>query len=71
MTNILNAIANNDKAAFISNAVDFATGYPQTNAIAKRGFIDAFSTLFVTKSFPSPGSRQAFYHFILRCGHLY
>jgi hypothetical protein len=71
MANILDAIRTNNEDKFVRNAIDFATGYPQINAIAKRGFIDSFSVLFETKKFPSIGSRQAFYHFILRCGHLY
>ena len=71
MEQILLAIRDDNERVFLSNTINFASGYPEINSIARRAFIDSFSNLFITKQFPSIGSRQAFFHFILRCGHLY
>jgi hypothetical protein len=69
--NILTAIEDNNEDLFYENAVRFAAFFDQAHVQARRGFLDTFSHLFVTKEFPSEGLRQQYLHFTLRCGGLY
>ncbi len=67
---LLTAIAENNEDDFIHHAVSLATLYTSHVTEAKRGFINVFTYLFVTKNFPSAGIRQIYFDFILTCGYL-
>ncbi len=71
MEKVLDSIRKNDEGEFLEAALNFLTSFPKHSIENKKGFLDSFSRLFVTKEFPSEGIRQSYYHFILRCGHLH
>ena len=67
---LMTAIAGNAEEAAVAAIVNIACNFDYQHAEAKRGFMDAFSFLFVNKQFPSEGLRQNYLHFVLRCGHI-
>ena len=68
---IMNATASNNEEAFLNEIVNYATLFGPGLTEAKRGFIDTFSYLFVTKRFPSEGIRNRYSHYLFRCGGIY
>lgn len=70
-SNLMNSMRIENETDFVQHMVEFATLFGHQFAAPKRGFIDSFTVLYVTKNFPSEGLMQSYYHFILRCGHLH
>jgi hypothetical protein len=65
---MLEAILESDADAFVRQAAVLVLSFGVSQVEAKRGFIEAFTTLFDTGTFPSEGVFQKYLHFIARCG---
>lgn len=68
---LLESIKQNNEETFLSKMMALVNSFDHNHSEARVGFIDAFTTLFVTKQFPSVGMRQRYFHFVLRCGGIY
>ncbi len=71
LLSVLEAIESQTIDHFIHQMVSFISSFPENEYAARQGFLESFTHLYVTGLFPSEGIRQTYYHFILRCGHLY
>jgi carbonic anhydrase/acetyltransferase-like protein (isoleucine patch superfamily) len=68
---LMQAIEQNDEPKFVQQIIRLSTTFDHKHTVAKDGFIDVMTHLFVTKKFPSQGIKATYLHFLLRCGQIY
>ncbi len=68
---LMKSIMESNGEAFLNDLIILATQFDLQHSNARSGFIEVFTFLFVTKQFPSVGTRQSYFHFLLRCGGVY
>ena len=69
--NFLDAVQHNQEPLATESILALALKFDSRHAEARKGFVETFTFLFVTKEFPSEGIRQNYLHFLLRCGGIY
>jgi hypothetical protein len=70
LSEILNAIQNNQEEAFVSSALDLVNQLPLPRQSIGRALSGALSVLFVTKQFESEGVRRRYYRYLLGGGQI-
>ena len=71
MLSLLLSVRDNDQENFINRMANIVSGFPNNLIQQRIAFKEIFTYLYVSKNFPNKGVRNAYLHFLLRCGQLF